>query len=356
MKKTKSGKTIRGGVPLPVSMDVSSVRLDAFRHVTDAAADRLAGEWLGSGRAAALYQELQRPLPALAAGESAVASFLLAARERPDWLDEKMIRAGRSVFAAHTAPIMGVLGLFSLPFCYAAAPGNKALYLSDKMRKAPGKRLLDTAAFVQAVCGSADPAALTHAINRTRLIHAVARWHLRTHGWNPQWGEPINQEDMAGTNLAFSYLVLLGLQQSGIVLSDLQKEGFLHLWRCIGFSLCLDASLLPTGFSEARELTALIRRRNLQKSAEGIALTHELVQCYQQASGMRDPRTIEAQLAWYLGAEVAGFLGLTVEPETSRRVDFIQQCNRLGRLLDQSLPGIDPFASMRQNLPQPLAR
>ncbi len=47
--------------------------------------------------------------------------------------------------------MMALLGAMSLPYCYAASPGNKALYLSDKMRNAPGKRLMDTASFVIAV-------------------------------------------------------------------------------------------------------------------------------------------------------------------------------------------------------------
>lgn len=328
-------------------MDITPDRLDRLRLVPDPAADQLVSECFAADRAARLYQVLQQPFPLLQPGAEPVAAFLLSVRACPDWLNQDLLRRGHSVFQAHTAPIMGILGSFSLPFCYAAAPGNKALYLSDKMRKAPGKRLLDTARFVQAVCQSGDTEAFTYAVNRTRLIHAIARWHLHARGWNQAWGEPINQEDMAGTNLAFSYLVLLGLQQSGVTLSVKEKEGYLHLWRFIGYALHIEEELLPADLAGARTLTNVIRKRNLQKSAEGIALTRELIQFYQEVSGSRDARPIEAQLAWYLGPEVAGFLGIEVSPSAYRWVNFVHQCNTLGRLLDRPLPGLDPFARLQ---------
>lgn len=278
-----------------------------------------------------------------------IANFLFSGRPRPAWFDERSVQTARAVFRAHTAAIMGVLGAFSLPFCYAAAPGNKALYLSDKMRKAPGKRLMDTAQFVQAVCQPATAAAFTYAVNRTRLIHAVARWHLHSRGWNMQWGQPINQEDLVGTNLAFSYLVLLGLQQSGVLLTPSEKESFLHLWRYIGHQLHLDDELLPGSFQDARRLTAQIRARNLTYSTEGVELTRELIQFYQQATGVKDTGPIEAQLAWYLGREVSGYLGIEVAPGPYRMINFIRQTEALGQMLGRPVPGWNMFAKFKNS-------
>ena len=96
---------------------------------------------------------------------------------------------------------MTFLGAVSLPNCYAAWPGNKVLFLSEKMSKRQGKRLLDTAAFVIAI---SEPGAFDEngtgfkAVQQVRLIHALARYHILHSGqWRIEWGMPVNQEDMA---------------------------------------------------------------------------------------------------------------------------------------------------------------
>ena len=51
-------------------------------------------------------------------------------------------------------------------------------------------------------------------------MHAAVRYQIATHGrWNPAWDRPINQEDLAGTLLAFSWVCLDGLRQMGFQLS-----------------------------------------------------------------------------------------------------------------------------------------
>jgi hypothetical protein len=212
--------------------------------------------------------------------------------------------------------IMALLGAMALPYCYAASPGNKALYLSDKMRQSPGKRLLDTAHFIIHVStpGSFTVNQRGHIhINKTRLIHAIARYYVRKGEWNMTWGMPINQEDMAGTNLAFSILIIIGLQQSGFVLSDKLKDDFIFLWRYIGYQLNIDEHLLPSSVREAYQLAQLIKKRNFKKSIEGVALTKELLSYYRTMASPDKAYFIDAQVRHFLGPEVADYVGL--EPE-----------------------------------------
>ena len=67
---------------------------------------------------------------------------------------------------------MTLLGAFALPYCYAGSPGNKALFLSEKMRNSPGKRLADTAEVTIAVStpGSFENGEAYFHINKTRII------------------------------------------------------------------------------------------------------------------------------------------------------------------------------------------
>jgi hypothetical protein len=50
------------------------------------------------------------------------------------------------------------------------------------------------------------------AIQRVRLMHAAVRHLIKARNeltpgmWHPDWGTPINQEDLAGTRMSFSYV------------------------------------------------------------------------------------------------------------------------------------------------------
>ncbi len=200
---------------------------------------------------------------------SPVKQFLVSKRTKPDWFDARRLQRGQQLFKQYALEIMTLLGAMALPYCYAASPGNKALYLSDKMRNTPGKRLLDTASFVIHVLtpGSLEDSNTGHIhINKVRLIHALSRYYLKKQmQWDKAWGQPINQEDMAGTILAFSYVILRGMQQSGFILSQKEKEDFLFAWRYIGYLLNINEDLLPSSLEEARQLAYTIKKETSRK-------------------------------------------------------------------------------------------
>lgn len=264
-----------------------------------------------------------------------VVDFLCKKRNQPIWFDNKKLIDGQQVFKLYAAEIMALLGALALPYCYAASPGNKALYQSDKMRQSPGKRLLDTAHFVITV---STPGNLAHhqvghvSINKTRLIHAVARYYVCKGDWNMAWGLPINQEDMAGTNLAFSVLILSGLQHSGFVLSDKQKEDFIHLWKYVGYHLAIEEDLLPSSFKEAYHLAQVIKKRNFKKSLEGVALTKELLSYYKSMATSGQAMFIDAQVRYFLGPEVAGYVGLEPDFLTDKVTNFLSSFKELQNL------------------------
>jgi hypothetical protein len=240
--------------------------------------------------------------------------FLCSQKPKPVWFNALQLLRGQQLFKQYALEMMALLGAMSLPYCYAASPGNKALYLSDKMRNSPGKRLMDTASFVISVLtpGTLEDGRFGHIhINKVRLIHAISRYYLRRlPAWNMEWGVPINQEDMAGTNLAFSYVILLGMQQSGFILSQKEKEDFLFVWRYIGYQMNFDDALLTSSFMEARQLATLIKIRNFKKTEEGIILTKELLSYYKVSVPPDQANLVASQIRFYLGNEVAEYIGL----------------------------------------------
>jgi hypothetical protein len=267
--------------------------------------------------------------------DNSLKRFLLSRKPIPTWFDEARIMKGQLVFQKYAQEMMTLLGAMSLPYCYAASPGNKALYLSEKMRQSTGKRLIETAAFVINVL---TPGSLANEkeghlhVNKTRLIHAISRYYIKK-SWNSDWGVPINQEDMAGTNLAFSYIILLGMQQSGFTISDQEKEDFLFTWRYIGYQLNVEQELLPNSFKEAGVLTQLIKERNFRKTDEGIALTNELMNYFKSVLPKQQADVIEAQIRYFLGKEISFYIGLDPEPFKDKIISVINSILSLKNMM-----------------------
>jgi len=221
-------------------------------------------------------------------------SDLIACREQPQmkilvdsastlpvWAIKKSMLKGTLFFARYAQSITQLLGLLSLPFCYAAADGAQVLYLSEKIKNDPAKRLLDTAVFIWDVMApdAFEPTGKGFSsILKIRLIHAAARYYtLAGKEWNDNWGRPINQEDMAGTNLALSFITVRGLRKLGISVAYAEQQHFIHLWNIIGSLSGINRTLLPDSGKEVNLLEESIRRRQFKTSAHGIALTKSLI-------------------------------------------------------------------------------
>jgi hypothetical protein len=319
-------------------MQATNNYLDKQRLVGDVEADSLIETIFSKQQQTVLYGLLQLEEKDISLQPaSAIRDFMISRKEKPAWYNQRQLQNGQRLFKKYAMEIMTLLGAMSLPYCYAASPGNKALYLSDKMRKSPGKRLMDTASFVIAVLsqGSLEEGGQGSVhINRVRLIHALSRYYLKKQpSWNMAWGLPINQEDMAGTNLAFSYVILLGMQQSGFVLSEKEKEDFLFVWRYIGYQLCIQEDLLPASFKEAGGLANLIKKRNFKKTEEGIQLTSELLAYYKLSVPPSQAELVPSQIRYYLGNEVAEYIGLTSDPSRDQITSAVSSLKALQNMV-----------------------
>ena len=127
--------------------------LDKQRHVGDLKADTLVHHFFERNEQAFLYLHLRINLKeVIRENHPYLKNFLCTSRPAPRWSDPDRVIRGQRVFEKYALPIMTLLGGLSLPYCFAASPGNKALYFAEKMRQSPGKRLADTADFILAVC------------------------------------------------------------------------------------------------------------------------------------------------------------------------------------------------------------
>lgn len=228
----------------------------------------------------------------------------------------KNSRAGQRFYENNRASILFVLGFMSLPYCYAAADGARVIFFSDKMRNTPLARLKDTALFVDAVCRPSTPAEqIDEMVATVRWKHAQVRnWMQKQAFWNIGWGVPINQEDMAGTNLAFSLVVLRGLRKLGIAITPQEAKSFFALWHEIGDGLGISTDLNPKEIDLGLKLELAIKIRHFKVSQQGVALTQQLGQTLEKALGVKNSEKIMSGLLEPDVAEVLSLQPVSLSP------------------------------------------
>lgn len=240
----------------------------------------------------------------------------------PQWADPEQIRRGEELFGAHGPAIVLALLCASLPACYAARKGVQVLHLTAKMHSDPKRRIGETCQMtinVMAAGGLSPTGRGVRDAQKVRLMHAAIR-HLTiaSHAWDATWGQPINQEDLAGTLLAFSVTVLEALEKLEVTVSAEDAEAYLHAWNAVGDILGIDRRMLPETMDEGRQLLEAIWRRQWEPCAEGREMTRALVQLLEHIT----PGTVFDGLPSYLirflsGDELGDLLGVAHPHRTS---------------------------------------
>ncbi|HET6613254.1 MAG TPA: oxygenase MpaB family protein [Kofleriaceae bacterium] len=266
--------------------DWSDAKLDAMRQVGDPRADDVVAQLFAtreSGEVSALFHRLttdDEPIPDQL--PDIIRTFFEDTGDLPAFADRALITRGEELFAVHGMSM--VCGLFcsALPHAYCAHRGATVLVETGRMVGDFTRRIVETAQFVMDVMapgGLAGDGRGLRTTQKVRLIHAALRY-LVTH--RRQWpthtlGVPINQEDLAGTLLTFSTVILDALDTLELEVSDGEREAYLHAWRCVGHLLGIRADMIPTDVADARALYAAIVRRQFGASAQGTLLTQALL-------------------------------------------------------------------------------
>jgi hypothetical protein len=100
--------------------------------------------------------------------------------------------------------------------------------------------------------------------------------------WNPSFGLPINQEDMAFTLLTFSLVIPRGLDEIGCPISREQKEAFLHLWCVVGHLMGIRGDLLTDDLDQAQALYDAILQYEGGPTDQGRVLTGQVLRVLQE--------------------------------------------------------------------------
>jgi hypothetical protein len=125
----------------------------------------------------------------------------------------------------------------------------------------------------------------------------------------PNWGTPINQEDLAGTLLTFSYVVAEPMPRLGVRLPRKDVDAYLHTWNVIGHLLGLSDEMMVHDKTDAAALVDAIRRRQFRASPEGQDMAAALLKLLDELTPFHQfDDTIPPLIRHLIGEEAADML------------------------------------------------
>lgn len=323
--------------------------IDAFlatqRSVGDPVADQVVADMFAQGPSGVsainlLLRDLvdNDDIPSKSLPPSVREYFL--ATDLPPWADRAAIDRASEFFFRYAPQIVILLHVLALPTCYAARPGVQVLARTNRMQSNTQRRVVETAQFVLDVMATGGLyrdetqfGAGVRSAQKVRLMHAAIRRFLRHDpSYDPAWGVPICQEDLAGTLYTFSAVTLWGLEKLAIELTETEKSDYMHAWNVVGHLLGVDQRLLVPDYETGLEISRTIGRRNNGACPEGQMMMRSLIDYLEYSlpgtalDGL--PSLLVHELA---GPEIAEMLAIKRPDMTPRWLSAIKT---IGRVLD----------------------
>lgn len=256
--------------------------LDSLSQTGDRAADAVVAalDLTGSEDATATFFALMRyngqPIPSDA--PPALREFWAQTAALPAGVDLDRVARGERAFMNHIFDFGALMLVRSLPAGYAAPRLSQVLCISNDLGRAPLQRVMAVVQLLMDIGGGKgfrEGGKAVVAAQKMRLLHAGVR-HV-TRRWLPGFerelgGVPASIEDMLGTLMGFSYLVIDGLQQLEGSLSAQEAEDVYYLWQVYAVMAGLHPPIepgqqpgfdwIPADLDEARTFYEAYSRRH----------------------------------------------------------------------------------------------
>ncbi|WP_442809663.1 oxygenase MpaB family protein [Streptomyces sp. NBC_01335] len=246
-------------------------------------------------------------------------AYLHETSSPPSWVDWEEMEKARLFFIDNNVHISTALSFAAMPACYVVPHIAKLLSATHSLNY-PSKRMAETGQFtVYLMQPDAFEAGgrFLPAAQKVRLLHASIRYHLRREGrWDTEaLGTPICQEDMIGGQMMFSMQVLDALHRLGIHMSVDGAGAYHYAWRVVGAMLGVDQEHAPKDLAQARAFSDLYMTRHMGPSDEGVALTRQLIDLYEEVvpGTLLDP-VVSALIRHLIGDTCADWLGVARTP------------------------------------------
>ncbi|HVP84729.1 MAG TPA: oxygenase MpaB family protein [Rhizomicrobium sp.] len=253
-----SAALLRNGEPMQAEWDRLGRALLRGDEQMDDLVAWMAQEGIGKGRAL-FDQALEHGIVSIPDAPNPLKRFFAIYDAPPAWLDMTLLERG-----AEVGRMQGNMGTYilrdgALMGGYQAPGFNKVLVMTGALNKGPAKRLAETA---QWWLDCTEAGAMSRfgqgfkSTLRVRLIHALVRRHVaETPAWDvAEDGIPLNQLDMAATQLAFGPLYLIGARTLGLIITRDEGRAVMHLIRYAGYLMGIEDELLPWTEQEGRRM------------------------------------------------------------------------------------------------------
>ncbi|MCP4809042.1 MAG: DUF2236 domain-containing protein [Proteobacteria bacterium] len=258
-------------------------------------------------------------------------------------VDHAAIARGGTLLRQMAPIVISVFKGRSLPLSYAPPAANKPLIATGRLHDDAQRRLAETGkfAFTTAMPGGLERYGESFRITaRVRLMHSAVRRRLAP-DWNAGWGTPICQADMAYTILLFSTVILDGLRQVGVRVSDADGACIMQLYalvaRLIGVREDLVCSTEAQGHDlfELYQMTSAPPDDDARKLMKALLESHPPLQAHYYrgvARGLLGPGLAaqmgvsNGELAWYRGLEELASRAYRLA-EVARVQDLMAQAN-----------------------------
>ncbi|MDP9171008.1 MAG: DUF2236 domain-containing protein [Acidobacteriota bacterium] len=331
--------------------------LQPLRSVGDPLADQVIAELFADGGIASMNNLMRNfvaneyPVPENL--PAVVRSYMEHARELPGWADQARIEAGEQIFWRFGPKLILILTCYALPFCYLGRNGAPVLALTNRLISNPTRRIVETAQLVVDVMKAGGLTSATGrgrlTVQKVRLMHAaIRRLAPLVPDWKAEFGLPVNQEDLAGTLMSFSWIAVDGLARLGIELSSDDREAYIHCWNVVGHLLGVQDQLLPENAACAKGLADAISSHEFGPSPQGQELTASLMQMIAHIlPGNAFDKVPVLMTRYFLGDQSSEWLGLPSGPVAGAVVeplrfggmifgDVVRDCHAMGALAEQA--------------------
>jgi hypothetical protein len=306
-----------------LDLDLSDEHLDRLRKVCDEPVDtalrqHFAAEGLEPRAFVRTLIDNERPKNEALYGDA----------QLPEWVDAKLLCQGRDFLRTHGLEIASALFFASLPYSYTAARGAQVLTrTAELMTGNTARRLAETGQLLMDfmyVDPGHDPlhpgTKGFEAVRGVRLFHAAVRRLILsdpTMHWDADdLGQPVNQEDLLGTLVVFTIVVIDALDELGVDVRSArgiaERDAYLHYWLVVGHLLGIDYESLrqtqlkpeepPLTFEELRLVGLAIFRRQTEPSLGGQTLMSSLLDV--------TARMMPPWMKGYPAAATRGFIGM----------------------------------------------
>lgn len=202
---------------------------------------------------------LERGIEAVPDAPAPLRDFFAIYGRRPNWVDEAQLERGAEVMQMSGLVGGWVMRDGALMGGYQSPDFNRVLVMTGALEKGASRRMAETTGWLLSCTGFGGMDRLGDGFKatlRVRLIHALVRRHISE---KPEWdviveGVPINQLDMAATQMAFSIALLQGLKTLGWTMSGKDSRALIHLMRYVGWLMGVEMELQPRDEAEGRRM------------------------------------------------------------------------------------------------------